>query len=245
VKTLFGGARIELYETLDSTSSEAKRRAADGECGPLWIVALEQTAGYGRRGRAWESGAGDFAGTFLFAPDGDPASFGQLSFVVALAAYDALETYAPAGALSLKWPNDVLADGAKLAGLLLERIDHEGRACVAFGIGVNIASAPKGLPYATAKLAALTKTPPSPEDLAAAIDLAFQRRYRTWLNDGFSPVRDAWLRRAKGIGESVRVRLPDEEVFGLFEGLDETGALILKQGDARRLINAGEIMFGE
>ncbi len=240
------GAKLEIFDTLDSTSAEAKRRARDGEHGPLWIVAVEQTAGYGRRGRSWESAAGNFTGTFLFEPEGDAALFGQLSFVIALAVFDAVEPMVRSGALSLKWPNDVLGEGAKLAGLLLERIDHDGAALVAVGVGVNIASAPQDLPYKATTLAALSDAPtPSPEQLVCAVDAAFQRRYALWAGQGFSPIREAWLARARGVGDDIRVRLPNEECSGVFAGIDQTGALILAQGETRRLVAAGEIMFGE
>ncbi len=246
MQRLPSGAGLETYDTIDSTSAEAKRRAAAGDTGPLWILAREQTAGYGRRGRAWQSGAGNFAGSFLFSPESDPASFGQLSFVAAIALLFALSEYARDGVLELKWPNDILCEGGKLSGLLLERIDHEDAARVALGVGVNIIAAPPDLPYRAAKLIdVMDSAPPTPEELARRIDHHFWNFYAAWVKDGFARIRETWLNHARGLGEPILVRLPGEEARGYFEGLDDAGALILRQGDARRFITAGEIMFGD
>lgn len=248
MQRLPSGARLDLFDRIDSTSAEAKRRAAAGETGPLWILAREQTSGYGRRGRPWESRFGDFAGTFLFRPDRDPATFAQLSFVAGLAVYHALSDYADENVLALKWPNDVLLAGKKIAGLLLERIESESGPLVSVGVGVNIVSAPAGTPYPTARLIDRLRTGravPEPADLAVAIDREWGAAYTVWAREDFSVTRDKWLRVAKGVGEAIRVNLPGETLEGVFDGVDETGALILRQGDARRIITAGEIMFGD
>ncbi|MEM8773064.1 MAG: biotin--[acetyl-CoA-carboxylase] ligase [Pseudomonadota bacterium] len=248
MRTLPSGAQVDLFETLDSTSAETKRRAARGEVTPLWVVAREQTAGYGRRGRAWESQLGNFAGSLVFRPEGDPADFPQLSFVCAVAVRAALQKWAHEDRLALKWPNDILADGGKIAGLLLERIEMEGAPLVSMGVGVNIASSPQGMAYPTAKLAdilAKSKVAPAVEDLLAAVDAAFWSAYEQWKAEGFQAIRKTWLRYAKGIGAAIRVQLPNETLNGYFEGLDDAGALILRQGDGRRVITAGEIMFGD
>ncbi|MEO1251629.1 MAG: biotin--[acetyl-CoA-carboxylase] ligase [Pseudomonadota bacterium] len=241
-----GETRFDLFETLDSTSAEARRRAAAGETGPVWIIAREQTAGYGRRGRAWESGAGNFAGTLLFRPDGSVAHQAQLSFVAALAVFDALEPLARQGALSLKWPNDVLAGDAKISGLLLERLDGDG-GTVGIGLGVNLIAAPSDLPYPAARLIDVMREgleAPTPEEFARSLDRAFRRRYETWRGDGFAPVRAAWLDRAAGLGRAITVRLPAEELEGVFDGLDEGGSLVLRQGEEKRIISAGDVFFG-
>ncbi len=248
MKRLPSGARLEIFDRLDSTSAEAKRRAAAGAIEPAWIFAREQTAGYGRRGRPWESGLGNFAATYVFEPAGRPGDLGQLSYITALAVAEALDGYAIDGALALKWPNDVLLGGAKIAGLLLETVDVGGRVILCIGIGVNLNAAPRGLEYPVARLADHLRpgvSSPAPETLAAQIDEQFAAYYALWRRDGFSPIRAAWLARAKGVGAKVRVRLPNEEFSGIFTDLDETGALVLKVGDAERRITAGEIMFGD
>ncbi len=248
MKRLPSGARLEIFDTLDSTSAEAKRRVADGHAEPSWIVAREQTAGYGRRGRPWESGRGNFTATYVFAPYGDPADHGQLSYVVALGVIEALDGYAIDGALALKWPNDILAGSDKIAGILLEAVNMDARAYVCVGIGVNLRSAPQIADYPTARLADNLRAGaplPAPEKLAAQIDEQFAAYYAIWRRDGFGPIRTAWLARAKGIGAMVRVRLPNEEFSGIFRDLDEAGALVLIVDDAERRITAGEIMFGD
>lgn len=241
------GSRLEIFDTLDSTSAEAKRRAGEGETGPLWLVAREQTSGYGRRGSAWESRLGDFAGTFLFSPEGDPARLGELSFVAALAVLDALDGYAGEGVLRLKWPNDVLAPDGKIAGLLLERMDVGARPVIALGVGVNILNAPTNTPQRAARLADLLARgtqPPSPDDLTPRLDAAFDAMRTIWRERGPETIRALWLERASGVGEPIVVRLPDETLEGVFAGLDETGALILHMDGEKRIIAAGDVFFG-
>lgn len=244
---LKSGARLDVFDTLDSTSAEAKRRAAKGETGPLWIVAKTQTDGYGRRGRVWKGAEGNFSGTYLFEPEGEVAMLGQLSFVAGLAVIDALDAYAREDCLSLKWPNDILANGAKLAGLLLERIDHQGKIIMALGVGINIASAPTDLPYKAARLCdhlGAGQELPAPAILAEKLDAAFHNAYQLWRDRGMEFVKPLWLERVSGVGEPVTANLPNETLEGIFGGIDETGALILLQDGKTRLITAGDIMFG-
>lgn len=240
---LASGATISFFETLDSTSLEAKRRAADGARGPLWIITLEQTAGYGRRGSEWRQAAGDVAATFLFDPRARTEALGELSFVASLAVADAVARYAPHAALALKWPNDVLVDGGKIAGILLELIDQKAGPLIALGIGVNIVSKPEGLDYPTARLIDhLGGAPaPPPKAFVIALDEAFERLIAAWRRDGFEPVRRAWLEKAARLGEKIRVRLPNEVIEGVFQDLDQTGALVLECDGVRRLISAGAV----
>lgn len=237
---LASGTPLQLYETLDSTSLEAKRRADMGERGPLWILALTQTAAYGRRGRAWTQGAGDFAGTLLFSPKAPAERLGQISFIVALALAATLEEHIDPQKIRLKWPNDVLVDGGKSAGILLENLGPQ----LSIGIGINVVSAPEGLPYPAARLCDCLAAPPSPEELARRLDHHFWALYEKWREDGFAPVRAVWLDRAQGLGEDITVRLPHETLHGVFDGLDESGALILRTGARTRTIAAGEVFFG-
>lgn len=236
------GAALVRFDTIDSTSLEAKRRAADGERGPLWIMATEQTAGYGRRGSAWEQRAGDLAATFLFDPEAPTTRIGELSFVAALAVVDAFDALAPKAPLALKWPNDVLAGGAKIAGLLLELVDAPAGPLVAFGVGINVVSAPDVADYPTARLIDFCERPPAPAQLLRAIDEGLMRWRQCWRRDGFAPVRTAWLARAAGLGATIRVRLPGEIVEGVFADLDSDGALVLECGNGRRRIAAGTVL---
>jgi BirA family biotin operon repressor/biotin-[acetyl-CoA-carboxylase] ligase len=235
------GARIEIFERLDSTSLEAKRRAEGGEAGPLWLRALQQTSGYGRRGAEWRQQEGDVAATFLFRPSAEPDALPQLSFVAALAVFDAIRRAAPKAPLALKWPNDVLADGGKIAGILLELVGGPP-ARVALGVGVNVVTAPSGLDYPTARLLDFSDAPPDPRAFVETLDEAFDAWRRSWEKEGFAPIREAWLARAEGRGKKIRVRLPVETVEGVFEDLDIAGALILSCDGVRRTIAAGAVL---
>ncbi len=241
------GAAIVWFETIDSTSAEAKRRAAAGERGPVWIVAARQTSGYGRRGSAWLQDVGDLAATLLFQPapprDAGPDAWPQLSFAAALAAADAIAAYAPGADVRLKWPNDVLLDGAKIAGLLLETAPGGGDA-VCFGLGVNIVSAPDLGEYRATRLSDAAAPPPSPNALLAAADEAFAGWRGVWSREGFAPVRAAWMARAFGLGRRVRAITPDGAVDGAFNGVDDDGALLIDAGEgAPRRILAGSLRY--
>lgn len=240
---LSSGAALEIFETLDSTNLEARRRALAGARGPLWLVALEQTAGYGRRGAAWVHAPGDFAGTLLFDAGAPGERLGELSFVAGLAVLDAVESFAPRAALALKWPNDLLAGEGKLAGVLLELLAPPS--LVALGVGVNIVSRPEAAAYPTARLLDLVSgAPPSPRAFAVALDGALERRLTAWREGGFAPVREAWLARAARLGERIVVNLPNGTIAGVFRDLDKTGALILECESGTRTIAAGTILSG-
>jgi len=236
------------YEELDSTNSEAGRRAEAGESGPIWISAARQTAGRGRRGRAWDSGEGNLAATLLLRPETRASVTGQLSFVAALAAAETAAHFAPAAAITVKWPNDVLAEGKKLAGLLLEGgSDAQGR-WLAIGIGVNLASFPEGTEFPATSLLEVGLAqpgiaPPSPEDALTVLAARFAHWYDAWMRDGFEIVRSAWLARASGLGSPIRARLANETRSGVFEGIDEGGALLLNEQGRVRAIAAGEVFF--
>lgn len=134
---------VEAYEELDSTNAEARRRAEAGEAGPVWITAARQTAGRGRRGRAWSTQAGNLAATLLFVTDKPAGEAAQVSFIAALAAMDLAEACLGPGAAGLKWPNDLVVHGRKAVGILIESgARPDGRLWMAVGIGVNLAHAP-------------------------------------------------------------------------------------------------------
>lgn len=236
------GARLEIFETLDSTCLEAKRRAAAGAKGPLWIAALYQSAGYGRRGSHWLQQNGDVAATFLFHPDASGERLPELSFVAALAVFDAIRRFAPAAPLSLKWPNDILANGKKIAGLLLELAGAPGSPVVMLGVGVNIVSAPQGLDYPTARLIDFTSGPPHPRIFVETLDETVKAQREVWEKTGFAAIRSEWLARAAHLGERIKVQLPAETVEGVFIDLDLSGALILDCDGNRRTIAAGAVL---
>jgi BirA family biotin operon repressor/biotin-[acetyl-CoA-carboxylase] ligase len=234
-------SRIEVFPTLDSTSLEAKRRAKLGEGGPLWIVALKQTAGYGRRGTEWMQEEGDIAATLLFRAEAPPERLPELSFVAALALADAVRRFAPRADLAFKWPNDLLAGGGKIAGLLLELVGEAP--LVALGCGVNVVSAPKGLAYPAARLLEFTDgAPPAPRQFVEELDETFAFRRRQWSGEGFGAIRAEWLERASGLGRRLRIETPGGTVEGVFEDLDISGALILNSNGERRAIAAGAVL---
>lgn len=233
------GYGLTRFDEIDSTNEEARRMAVAGQAGPVWICAARQTAGRGRRGRAWETLHGNLAATLLLTPARPRTEWPQLSFAAAIATAEMVAHFAPAAAIRLKWPNDVLADGAKLAGLLLE-----GRGtALAVGIGVNLAQYPEGTPYPATSLAALGVPPPSPEDALSLLAARFAHWYAVWVGDGFAPLRQAWLAQAGGIGGPVLARLADEERTGIFEGIDADGALLLNSQGRIQAITAGEVFF--
>ena len=240
------GYALSHFDEIDSTNEEARRIASAGGKGPLWITAARQTSGRGRRGRVWESPVGNLAATLLIDP-GKPASeCAQLSFVAAIAAADMIGAAAPRADIRVKWPNDVLADGKKIAGILLESASNGAAApqWLAIGIGINLKHFPPQTEFPAISLAALGVTPPEPREALTALAASFAKWYELWRERGFAPVRDAWLARAAGLGARIVARLSNGEATGVFEGLDESGALILREGQGRsRIIAAGEIFF--
>jgi BirA family biotin operon repressor/biotin-[acetyl-CoA-carboxylase] ligase len=213
---------------------------------PVWIRADRQSAGRGRRGRAWQSPAGNLAATLLLRPDKPAGVCAQLSFVAAIAAAETVSRIVPAADTRVKWPNDILADGRKIAGILLESASGRGAvpAWLAIGIGINLGSFPEDVEVPAISAAALGAMPPAPHDALTQLAGSFAKWYDIWRAQGFAPVRDAWLARAAKLGSRVTARLATKDVSGVFEGIDETGALILRVGAGRtRLIAAGDVFF--
>jgi len=242
--TDLAGVRYLRFDTLGSTNAEALTRARAGERGPLWIAAAAQTAGRGRRGASWASAPGNLTATLLLTEPSPPATAPQLSFVAALALHDAVAVSAPqlGPALKLKWPNDLLLGGAKLAGILIEG-ESDPAFAVAIGIGVNCAHHPDGTAYPATDLASAGARV-TPEALLAGLAAAMARRLAQWAQgEGFASIRADWLKRAAGLGLDIRVRLPEREFSGRFEGLDEAGRLLVTEGGALTAVGAGEV-FG-
>lgn len=243
-----GYARIVLPE-IDSTNAEAARIAATLS-GPTWILALHQTAARGRRGRPWAFPCGNFAATLVLHPAGAPDKLALRSFVASLALYDAFT--AATGRtepFALKWPNDILLNGGKVAGILLESFGQRTRTHrLAIGIGVNLIAAPgAGEVEAGAlrpvSLAGETGTVVTPEELLTCLAPAYadwEHRFTTY---GFAPIRTAWLARATRLGAEITARTGTETITGRFETIDEAGNLILSTSGATRAIPAADIYF--
>ncbi|WP_309643430.1 biotin--[acetyl-CoA-carboxylase] ligase [Phenylobacterium sp.] len=238
---------IEAYDELDSTNAEARRRAEAGEGGPVWITALRQNAGRGRRGRAWQTASGNLAATLLLTTDKTAGEAAQISFVAALAAADLAETCLGVGAAKLKWPNDVLVHGRKAVGILVESGTRpDGALWLAVGIGVNLAHAPQDVERpATALADHMTVPPPAPLDALEVLASRFEHWRATWDREGFAPVAKGWTANAHGLGEPCEARLPNQTIKGTALGLDDDGALRLKLDDGAILrITAGDVFFG-
>lgn len=237
--------RLECHEVLESTSSLVKQRAEAGEAEGLAIQARRQSAGRGRQGRGWESPAGNLYISVLLRPDVPLKDAPQWSFVAAVALAETLGGLLRGAAkLSLKWPNDLLLQGAKAAGILVETGIAPNHALdwICIGIGVNIHSKPQLPDRATACLAEFLTTPPTPGTLAQSLleSLAYWHGVR--LRQGFAPIRVAWLKHASAIGTPVSVKRDGALLEGAFAGLSPEGGLLLAKGREVQLILAGEIM---
>jgi BirA family transcriptional regulator, biotin operon repressor / biotin---[acetyl-CoA-carboxylase] ligase len=242
-------APVRRYATIDSTNTEARRLHQADELGPLWILADEQTAGRGRLERRWASEKGNLYCTLLYPfDDASPLSVmgrgppmtghggvrvPQVGFAVALAVADVADRYADN--VKLKWPNDVLINGAKVSGILCEVLSQD---TLAVGCGINVAHAPKGLPYPVTHLANANR-----DD----VFVQYRTRLSHWLNvwnSGFMEIREAWLSRAIGIGEPVSMTIGDQTHTGTLEGIDDMGALIIRQSDNTHLtLHAGDLVI--
>lgn len=235
-----GYALIEL-DGVDSTNEEALRRVRDGAGAGTAVIARSQNLGRGRKGAAWHSPPGNLHASLVVAPPEERAP-GQLAFVAAVAAGEAVRRTA-AGDLDLryKWPNDLMLDGRKLGGILIEGAP---RRLYVLGIGVNLVAAPADARAPATHLGEWTTAPPQPLDLLAKFCGRFDHWIGLWRARGFAPVRAAWLERASGIGAAIDARLAAETVRGVFADMDESGALILVLPDGtRRAITAGAVYF--
>lgn len=239
------GFRLVRHEALASTMDEAVAAARAGDPGRLWILAGRQTAGRGRHGRVWSSGPGNLHATLLLKDPCAPARAPELGFVAGLALMDALRGLTKLGdRIRLKWPNDLLVDGAKLAGILLEGLTLEGRShAAAIGLGVNVARHPEGLAYPATSLAALGETAGA-TDLFAALSDAMAARLRQWRAGAeFSALREDWMKAAAGLGSPIAVALVGRTLHGLFREIDAGGRLVLATPEGPRTIEAGDVLL--
>jgi BirA family biotin operon repressor/biotin-[acetyl-CoA-carboxylase] ligase len=239
------GYRLVFCETVGSTNDEAKDLARGGAAEGTIVWALAQTAGRGRRGRTWASPPGNLYVSLVLRPQGPPDRAAQLGFAAALAVADALADLAPglAGA-ACKWPNDVLIAGRKIAGILLESEMGEGAglAFLVLGIGINLASAPSESAFPATSLVGAGYPPPAPKAALEAFARHFDIWARRWRDEGFAPLRAAWLARAAGLGGDIRVRLETGTLHGKFVDLDRDGRLLLEMADGlRHHISAGDV----
>jgi BirA family biotin operon repressor/biotin-[acetyl-CoA-carboxylase] ligase len=239
------GIRLIAHDTVGSTNTEALARGRSGDAGPLWVTAVRQTAGRGRRGNVWTSEPGNLYASLLLTDPAPPAHLLELCFVVALAVRDGVCSAGPqlSAKLKLKWPNDLLLYGAKLAGILIEAETVGGRTITAAGIGVNCAHHPDNLVYPATSLAAHGAAI-APAELMRLLSGTMVDRIAQWdRGRGFTAIRSEWLPHAAGIGGDIHVRLADRELSGTFETLDPTGRLMLRlPGGALEAITTGEVL---
>jgi BirA family biotin operon repressor/biotin-[acetyl-CoA-carboxylase] ligase len=236
--------RVVALETVGSTNEEALMLARAGERGSLWITARAQSAGRGRRGRTWASPPGNLYASLLLTEPSPPERAPQLSFVAALAVYDAVAVAAPSlvAKLSLKWPNDLLIGDKKFAGILIEA-ENSSPSAVVVGIGVNCAHHPDNTSYPATDLAAAGATV-APDELLNRVSSAMSARLAQWdRGAGFAQIRTEWLAHAAGLGQEICLKLADSDRLGRFETLDETGRLILQlPAGAVAVISAGDVV---
>jgi BirA family transcriptional regulator, biotin operon repressor / biotin---[acetyl-CoA-carboxylase] ligase len=250
------GYRLAVFDQIGSTNAEAMVRAREGERGPLWFVTTEQTAGRGRRNRAWVAPRGNLASSILELMSVAPAVAATLGFAAGLALESALRKLSVEAALrsagsenlqfSLKWPNDVLAGPRKLAGILLEaETIGDGELAVVVGIGTNVVASPEGTPTPATSLKAIG-VDVGAEELFSELSDGWAE-YRAIWNDGrgFGDIRKAWLERAAGLGQSVAIKSGGALIEGTFDTIDEQGCMMVRTQAGRLVpITAGDVYFG-
>lgn len=242
-----GQAPVEVFDEIDSTILEARRRAERGEVSPVWLIAKRQTAGRGRRGRAWTSHDGNLMATLLFTTREAPQQIALLGFATGVALAETIDAVIGAGAAQLKWPNDVYIDGAKVSGIMLDSgALSNGETWVALAFGVNLADAPQNIDQRTISLRdILPPDAPTPDPLAFLA--ALTPKLAAWSariqSEGFEPLRRAWMERAYGLGQEARVVQGEQTLEGRISGLSVRGELELDTAAGRRLIAAGDVFL--
>ena len=238
------GWQLEVHDCLPSTSDECIARAEHGEPAGLAVLARRQTRARGSRGRSWsEPASGNLAVSVLLRPDADLLTPAVWPFIAGLALHQALSGTPAIGArLQLKWPNDVMLDGRKLAGILVERGHGGGRDWLVIGFGANLAAAPE-LPGRAAACMAELGAPAAPEAVAARLLASLDDWCAVWRREGFDAIKAAWLARAHPVGTPLFVTMHGVERVGCFAGLGADGALLLRGDDGEQRIDTGEILM--
>lgn len=212
---------------------------------PTWIWADHQTGARGRQGRPWASQAGNLMVTLIYRPDATAAQAALRSFMAANALFEALALYTDRRKLSQKWPNDVLLNGGKVAGILLESSGGPQINWLAIGFGVNLAQAPDlpDAPFGPVSLKGEGAAAPSPARFLTELATNFATEEAVLAQLGFDKIRNDWLRHAARLGETITARTVHHEVTGTFETIDETGALVLRTAAGPQVLPAAEVFF--
>jgi BirA family biotin operon repressor/biotin-[acetyl-CoA-carboxylase] ligase len=234
------------HEEVASTNDIARELAETGAPEGTLVTARRQHSGRGRRGNTWESIEGNVFLSLILRPDADAQVAAQLSFVAAVTVGDLVANLLPDCTVQLKWPNDVLCDGKKISGILLEA-GPSGAAGVQWlivGIGLNVECKPASRADATS-LRDEGDSTSGVENVIAGFSERFLVWYRTWQAQGFETIRDAWLTRAHGLAGPIQIRHHSDTVDAIFDCVDETGALLAKMADgSSRRVTGGEVHFG-
>ncbi len=242
LESAFLSWRVARFATVDSTNEEARRLALAGDPGRLWVVADEQTAGRGRRGRAWVSPKGNLYASALLIDPCPPAIAPELGFVAGVALVRAANDV---GAIDvgLKWPNDLVSNGAKCAGLLIEGVNlSHRRVGYIVGVGVNCESAPAGPAYSAACLANRSQEPIDPRALLQSLIERFAEALGQWRDgEAFDVIRTAWLADALGLGQRISIEAGGRRREGVFEGLDPHGRLLFASERGLETIEAADL----
>jgi BirA family transcriptional regulator, biotin operon repressor / biotin---[acetyl-CoA-carboxylase] ligase len=233
------------HSIIESTNDEAKRLLQLGYPEGTVVWADQQTAGRGRQGRRWISKPGNMFASVIVKPKVSPEIIGQLSFVAGLAAHQALSHYlGNYGTLRLKWPNDVLVNNCKIAGILIET-DFAGSALngVVIGVGINLVNAPERVAFPAIALCELMDRCILPSDMLDQFLIEFAQVYELWLTQKFPPIRDRWMSHAHGLGDYITVACDGDTTEGYFKDLSPSGELILQMMDDTLIrFNAAEIV---
>ena len=240
---------ITVLDTIDSTNNAVRRRITAGATEPFAIASREQTRGRGRSGREWKSQSGNLAATFYHPYEGTHQQAARLSFAASLAVFDTLQTLAPQVSAGIKWPNDVLLNGKKVSGILLENLGKraDGKLHLMIGIGINLRHHPDAANSNWPPTSIHTETgmPPDFDQALSVLTTSLQTRLTAEAHQGFSVTRKDWLRHAVRLSETIAVRLPKETWQGIFRDIDETGALVLETLSGVRTVTAGDVFFSE
>ncbi|WP_322517260.1 biotin--[acetyl-CoA-carboxylase] ligase [Rhodopseudomonas palustris] len=256
-KARAAGVGLKVFDETGSTNADAMAYARAGGRTPCWFVTTMQTAGRGRRNRVWVAPRGNLASSVFESFNVTPSVAATLGFAAGVALEKALREVSVEAAMRsptsaandyrLKWPNDILAGGSKLVGMNLEAETlPDGRLAVVVGMGTNVVAAPEGLPTAVTCLSKLG-VGASAEDVFAALSDSWHEMRGIWDDGrGFAKIRDLWLERAAGLGQTVSIRSGSSVVTGIFDTIDETGCMVLITSDRRRIpIAAGDVYFGD
>jgi BirA family biotin operon repressor/biotin-[acetyl-CoA-carboxylase] ligase len=245
---LLNSYHLLSFDELDSTNEEAKRLGHGGGCHGAMIWARRQTAGKGRLGRSWVSSEGNLFVSVLLQPQKPLAELSQISFVAAISAIEAMQDMLPAGkSLQCKWPNDILVDGKKLGGILLESFQSEsgGKPWVVAGVGINVDSYPPRTEFPATSLKEAGVELVSAKIILSRFIHHFIECYNEWDIKGFAPMRKKWMARAWGLNERLCARLPEGNLEGICCGIDAGGSLLLEIGGKKQQVRAADVFPAE